>query len=428
VATADATPSDSPAVERAVRDAALALDRDAERLGASVAAVLHAEVPDAPGDPASLEETSRACTATLRALLASWRRGEPAGRVEPPPELRYSVGVLARTGVPLRPLQRMCHHAHGAFLDAWDAELGRARLAPGVQLAASRRAQRLTFAWFDALGTRLAELHEEERARLARTPAVQRREAVQAALAGGASDVDALSRACGYDLRQRHLGVVAWRGTALAGPPEDPLGGQPQLEAALTELASALGAGRPLVVAAAAGVAWGWIGLPAERPAAAVEAAAPARQDGLSLAIGAPETGLDGFRDTHEDARATARVMMLRGRRAGSVGRYEGVELPALLAGDLRRARRFVRRRLGALATDDDEHARLRATLLAFLEEDRGRTATARRLGVHANTVGNRVRRCEELLPPDGRPTELQAALLVAHALGGAVLRPTAPG
>jgi DNA-binding PucR family transcriptional regulator len=82
---------------------------------------------------------------------------------------------------------------------------------------------------------------------------------------------------------------------------------------------------------------------------------------------------------------------------------------------------------LGPLSVDDDENARLRATLKVYLEENASRVAVSRRLGIHANTVANRVRACQELLGRDlgTRQVELQVALTLAETLGAAVLRET---
>jgi DNA-binding PucR family transcriptional regulator len=98
----------------------------------------------------------------------------------------------------------------------------------------------------------------------------------------------------------------------------------------------------------------------------------------------------------------------------------------ALVAGDLERARRFVRAELGALAAGDDETTRLRATLKVYLEESGSRVATARRLGVHPNTVANRVQSCREVLARDltERRVQLEVALALAQLLGPAVLLP----
>jgi DNA-binding PucR family transcriptional regulator len=107
------------------------------------------------------------------------------------------------------------------------------------------------------------------------------------------------------------------------------------------------------------------------------------------------------------------------------VVRFHAVELAALLVGDLERTRRFVHERLGALATDDDEHHRLRATLLLYLEENGSRVAAAKRIGVHPNTVANRIRTCREILDRDVGQDQvpLLVALTLAATLGPAVLK-----
>jgi DNA-binding PucR family transcriptional regulator len=66
----------------------------------------------------------------------------------------------------------------------------------------------------------------------------------------------------------------------------------------------------------------------------------------------------------------------------------------------------------------------LRATLLAYLEEQNSPHAAAQRLHVSRNTVSYRVKRAEELLGLEWRQRryELQTALLLARDLGEAIL------
>jgi DNA-binding PucR family transcriptional regulator len=340
--------------------------------------------------------------------------------------LLFQIEVMARDGIPLRPFTRMCHLAHGAFLDAWDAELTKAQLPRDVQLAAIRGAHQLTFQWFDSLVERLTGVYERELARLARTPETIRRAAVVSALTGGAVDLDALSRATGYEFRRQHVGLVLWRTDP--GAPDDleqRADAQPTLTAAARQIAASAGAGPPLVVPAGSSTAWVWIGVRDSDQLATVQRAAAAfRAPQLAAALGEPAAGLGGFRHTHEDALAAAHVAMLQGKRAEPVTSFRSVELVALLAGDLRRARLFVLRRLGALAQDDDEHGRMRAALRLHLQGNGNRVAAARELGVHPNTVSNRVRAAEALLAPGqaaGR-AELHVALLLAETLGSPVL------
>jgi DNA-binding PucR family transcriptional regulator len=80
--------------------------------------------------------------------------------------------------------------------------------------------------------------------------------------------------------------------------------------------------------------------------------------------------------------------------------------------------REFTARALGNLALADDA---LRETLRTYLQEQSNAARTAVALGAHRNTVLNRLRRAQELLPEPlaGRTVEVGLALELAHWLGG---------
>ncbi len=169
-------------------------------------------------------------------------------------------------------------------------------------------------------------------------------------------------------------------------------------------------------------MAWAWLGS-YEQPGPDVVdalAAADRRDDGVSVAIGEPGESVAGFRRSHEEAVHVRRLLREAGQPPGVVMRHRSVALAALLLADLPAARRFVCDELGALGADDDTCDRLRATLLAYLEEQGSPLHAARRLGIHVNTVHNRVRRCEELLGHSTRERrlELEAALQIVSLLG----------
>jgi DNA-binding PucR family transcriptional regulator len=170
---------------------------------------------------------------------------------------------------------------------------------------------------------------------------------------------------------------------------------------------------------------WAWLGRDSDVPRELIDSlAAVPNTDGVSIALGAPGQGLTGFRRTHRDAADTAKVAIAGRRRPGAVTAFHAVELAALFAADSERTRRFVHERLGALAADDDETHRLRATLMLYLEENGSRVATAKRIGVHPNTVANRIRTCREMLGRDVGQDQvpLLVALNLAATLGPAVL------
>jgi DNA-binding PucR family transcriptional regulator len=100
----------------------------------------------------------------------------------------------------------------------------------------------------------------------------------------------------------------------------------------------------------------------------------------------------------------------------------------AMMLGSAELLRAWVFRTLADLATDDEHQARLRETLLAFLQSGGSYKATAEQLVLHKNTVQYRIRKAEESL---GRPVgdgrhDVELALLASHWLGPAVLRPAA--
>jgi DNA-binding PucR family transcriptional regulator len=81
---------------------------------------------------------------------------------------------------------------------------------------------------------------------------------------------------------------------------------------------------------------------------------------------------------------------------------------------------------LGGLATDDEHHARLRDTLLVFLQSGGSYKATAEQLTLHKNTVQYRIRKAEESMGrPAGSRYDVELALRAGHWLGSAVLQPT---
>ena len=77
--------------------------------------------------------------------------------------------------------------------------------------------------------------------------------------------------------------------------------------------------------------------------------------------------------------------------------RYSDVALAAIALCAPEQSAGFVVRELGQLAGDDDECRRLAFTLRVYLEEGSSLDRAARRLGVHKNTVLNRVKRAHEV-------------------------------
>ena len=130
-------------------------------------------------------------------------------------------------------------------------------------------------------------------------------------------------------------------------------------------------------------------------------------------AFGSPAHGVLGFCRSCREALYARSVAQLTRRRPGPVTSYDDVSLVSLASADVQQAREFVATELGQLATSDDHSRRLSATLRAYLEENMSPLRASHRLGVHENTITNRIRAAQELLPHpiEDRSPDLLVAL-----------------
>ena len=216
-----------------------------------------------------------------------------------------------------------------------------------------------------------------------------------------------------------HVAAIAWVDTHEEG--RDTLA---LLEAAIRDIAAAIGNQRPLIQPLGILSIAAWISTSAAVPSRALDelrfrsATAP----GVRVAIGEPAPGIAGFRTSHIEALHAQRIARLAGRHEGSITRYRDIALCALATANIEHARRFVERELGRLASRDDTTRRLGATVRTYLDENGSRGRTAKRLHIHENTVAYRLRQAEELLgrSVEKRTLELRVALALADMVNNA--------
>jgi DNA-binding PucR family transcriptional regulator len=190
------------------------------------------------------------------------------------------------------------------------------------------------------------------------------------------------------------------------------------LEAAIRDIAATIGSQRPLVHPLGTLSVAAWVTTNSAVPSPVLDelrfrtATAP----GVRVAIGEPASGMKGFRDSHLQAVEAERIARLAGRREGSVTRFHDISLRSLTTANLEQAHSFVATELGSLGAADETTRRLAATVRTFLDENRNRGRTAKRLHVHENTVAYRLRQAEELLGRslETRTLELRVALALA--------------
>jgi PucR-like helix-turn-helix protein/diguanylate cyclase with GGDEF domain len=246
----------------------------------------------------------------------------------------------------------------------------------------------------DRLMAAVAAEYVEELELLRRSPSQRRAERVQSLLAGGgAPEIGWLD----YELDAWHLGLI------ITGPRPD---------VAARTLAAGLGH-RSLVVVRGDETAWAWLG--GVKPVVAeVERymAADVLGPQISLAIGEPRHGLDGWRLTHHEAKAAQQVML---RRPRPLIQASDVLLLAAVLRDELLARSLCETYLAPLDEIGDSSGILRETLRAYFEAGFNAATAAAALQVDRHTVQRRLRKVEEAL---GRRlhtnhAEIEVALLI---------------
>jgi hypothetical protein len=234
---------------------------------------------------------------------------------------------------------------------------------------------------FDRLIVAVTDEYSREVERAGRSPEQRRAGLALRMLAGRYTD----SAELGYELDAWHIGVIA-RGEKARG--------------AVRDLAAALDCDL-LPVSRAEGTVWGWLGGRRRLAWSDVERLLPARWPSeVSLAMGEPGKGVEGWRLTHKQAQAALRVAL---RRPQVFTRYVDVALLAAALDNEVLARTLLEVYLSPVGDRDSD---LRKTLHAYFEADRSTSRAASSLGVVRQTVENRLHTAEQAI---GRP--LQACL-----------------
>jgi sugar diacid utilization regulator len=209
------------------------------------------------------------------------------------------------------------------------------------------------------------------------TPELGCAELVQRLLAGAPVNVGEL----GYDLDTCHLGVIA------SGV------GAREVVRML-----AVGTGRQLLTVQRGNeLVWAWFGWRRQLPVTEIERLLSRRADpaGVSLAIGEPGDGIDGWRLTHWQARAALRVLLRSPQR---LTRFADVALLALALSDRPLACSLQEMYLSPLGRQKDGGAASRETLRAYFVAGNNAATAAAALGVDRHTVERRLRLVEREL------------------------------
>jgi PucR C-terminal helix-turn-helix domain/GGDEF-like domain len=328
---------------------------------------------------------------------------------------------LAQRGVPFSELLRAYHLAHAYFFDVCLRQLV-THVTDAHSLAdATARLSNLLLGYVDHVCQHISATYDQERENWLRQRDSVRVQRVQALLDGHPADEASTSDALGYHLGGGHLAVLLWYASeARSGDELRRLG---SVVHAIAELTSCRG--EPLVLPTDEASLTAWLPLPhwpMLRPAGLAHVMTM-KGTHLRAALGAPARGMAGFVRTHQQATA-ARTVAVIGATAEPTTWYDDVASVALLCHDLPATRAWLAETLGGLCATDDQHARLRETLRAVLNNGGSHTAAAAHLHCHKNTVQYRIRRAEQARGrrlTDQR-VDLELALDACHWLGNAVL------
>ncbi|TCP48494.1 DNA-binding PucR family transcriptional regulator [Tamaricihabitans halophyticus] len=354
-----------------------------------------AEVPElaiAREDPrAAIRLAVRVHLVSLVNCVGQSPRG---GQIAMPPLIDRHARALARQDMPpLTALLRAFEIVHAGLWRRLAAALrdGPYQLAPEHRAEVLELASAHLFAYFQTATKATATAYASERALIERRSMSRRAEVIAALLAGSIPVTEAEST-LGYEFNTSHVGYIAW---------VDALSELDRLDSVTTRLFERLRPRQHLAVPNGERSLFGWISSGDAWHTALREETLP---DGIHLALGAPQQGVDGFRASHLEALEARRVSVAVGLTAiNKPVLFDDIAVASLASRDLVAANAFVHRQLGRLASSDESAHRLLRTLAVYLEELASPTKTARRLHVHPNTVIKRVERIEEIL---GRPVD----------------------
>ncbi|MDO3069007.1 PucR family transcriptional regulator [Mycobacteroides abscessus] len=208
-----------------------------------------------------------------------------------------------------------------------------------------------------------------------------------------------------YEIDVPHTAAIVWTESQPGSALDD----------ALAALGRAAGAARTLAIPAGTSARWLWLSTQSGMDVEALRnelKSIPA----IRVAVGTQGHGLSGFRSSHLDA-LSAQRMMCRLSRHIQVASYSELDMFSLVADNETRAREFVSRSLGDLATASGE---LRETLWTYLREGSNITRTADLLYAHRNTIVNRLDRIRALLPTplEGSIIKVGLALEISRVFG----------
>jgi DNA-binding PucR family transcriptional regulator len=328
----------------------------------------------------------------------------------------------AQRGTSLTALLRAYRLGHTCFSDWMLRELAQHAAAQMIT-AATLSMSRIVAGYVDQTSEEIVAAYASEREHWLRNRSTARAARIRDLLSGERISVSATEATLGYRLRQYHVGLVCWADDTAAA-----VDNITRLERAVGHVAGKADcSGEPVFLPRDVSSAWAWLPLGIRDLFDAAQASTAEVDGDMHFAFGGVAKGTPGFRLTHRQALA-AQAVALAGSPPPRAVAFREVAPVAMMLGSPDLLRAWVLVTLGGLAGDDEHHARLRETLLVFLQTGGSYKTTAEQLMLHKNTVQYRIRKAEESLgqPVSQNRDDIGLALRASHLLGSSVL--AAPG
>ena len=410
---------DYPAVAGLVADVATAVGRQAAAMSEDVYKEILGEIPQLDHDKPLRALLASSIDSNVAACLQIMQHRIDLAAVRAPTVAVEYARRLAQRGIPLTALLRAYRLGHARFSDWLLTELAGHTGDAEMMIATTLSLSRIVAGYIDQTSEEMVAAYTRERENWLRKRSAARAARIRDLLSGERINVSATEAALGCRLRQYHVGLVCW--TAAADSVT-------RLEYAICNVAAKIaGAGEPVLLPRDESSAWAWLPLGIRDRFDAAGAAAAGVDGDLHFAFGDAARGVTGFRLTHQQALAAQAVALAAGTppRVVTFGEVAPV---AMMLGSAELLRGWVLATLAGLATDDEHHARLRDTLLVFLQSGGSYKAAAEQMMLHKNTVQYRIGKAEESLarPAGENRADVELALRVSHWLGSSVLQPSA--
>jgi hypothetical protein len=413
---------DRPAVTGLVADVAAVVSSRVTELSEDVYQAILREIPQLRDDKPVLALFSSSVLSNVDTCLQVMRHQIDLAAVEAPAVSVEYARRQAQRGTPLTVLLRAYRLGHTCFLDWMFRELARQAEDAQMIITATLNMTEIVAGYVDQTSEEIVAAYTQERENWLRNRSTVRAARIRDLLSAARVDVRAVEATLGYRLRQYHLGVVCWADDVVAG-----VDNITRLERAVSQVAGQAGChGDPVFLPRDEWSAWAWLPLGMRDTFDAAAASTAGVDSDLHFSFGDAAKGTAGFRLTHQQAVAAQSVALAAGPAAPRVVAFSEVAPVAMMLGSPELLRGWVLGMLAGLAIDDEQHARLRETMLVFLQSRGSYKATAEQLTLHKNTVQYRIRKAEESLgrPVGGDRHDVELALQVSHWLGAPVLRP----